>query len=290
MWYYLKYKLYTLACYGLFFLDALMRSIHHIKRKFSIFKSNPLMSSSKLVQIPWYSFDRDKNNWIPQSYVEKSKSLISESESRELRIATFNILTNEFSFVDEIVCNAYRFAYINKQILPNLDADVICLNEVTNEYLPLLLTQEWVRRNYYISSLDIASKGNLILSKRDKCKRLFIERFDESLSHRARPAVVAECSAGAGVDLAIASVHLTAVIYNSHFRKIELERLHSAIEATFSQSTSRLIIGDMNMHSETENNIIPSGYRDVWKELHKSIETGITVRDPPALPVTLFLA
>jgi hypothetical protein len=89
---------------------------------------------------------------------------------------------------------------------------------------------------------------------------------------------VVECVASGDCVVAIAAVHLTAVIYNSYLRKIELERLHHAVEATFPSSTSRLIVGDMNTHSEIENDIIPPGYCDIWLDLHKSADDGITVR------------
>lgn len=80
--------------------------------------------------------------------------------------------------------------------------------------------------------------------------------------------------------LAVAAVHLSAVIYNAHLRKLEIFRLDEALKRVFPEvETSRLILGDCNMHSEAENSSIPPGYSDVWVSSESAKgDPGYTVR------------
>lgn len=51
------------------------------------------------------------------------------------------------------------------KVLEGLESDVIALEEVTSPFLDKLLAEEWVQKNYFISSLDVGYYGQVILSR-----------------------------------------------------------------------------------------------------------------------------
>jgi hypothetical protein len=111
-------------------------------------------AKSDLQQINWFDFDPTGNNWVENtSYAKNSNQKIQKSVSG-LKVATLNVLTNDVPIMDEVVCTPQRFSYTCGTILSQVDADVICLNEVSAAFVPVLLAQDWVQRSFVSSCQD----------------------------------------------------------------------------------------------------------------------------------------
>ncbi|EFC44205.1 predicted protein [Naegleria gruberi] len=83
------------------------------------------------------------------------------SSSDQLKVLQFNILNDDLvnETLTEKIATHKRFDYIAHKLLPNSNADVICLNEVGNGFLKKLLDEcsdGWMKdgKYFYISHLD----------------------------------------------------------------------------------------------------------------------------------------
>lgn len=182
----------------------------------------------------------------------------------QLKTLTFNVLFDAWwdkPYKVHIVRPLERFQHQFK-IMQQGNFDCIALNEVTPQYVQLLIQEPWVQENYYLSDIDgssINSFGNLFLSKYPIHNLSFVR-----LPKLKRPIVCAEFSF-AEHPLVLAVTHLSAKTNYTDRRQVQLKHLMTHLDEHF-KSADKIILGDLNFHKETEQ--VPSSYTDVWTTLN----------------------
>lgn len=56
--------------------------------------------------------------------------------------------------MQKVLRSDQRFQHQIKVLFPQIDVDVLCLNEVTNEYLQLLKEDQFIQQNYHITLIE----------------------------------------------------------------------------------------------------------------------------------------
>jgi poly(A) polymerase len=207
------------------------------------------------------SYDKTTNKWV--------HSVVHDSSPppTTLKIATHNVLL-KMGWLEIIIRSEERFAK-EMQVLKELDADVIALNEVTAPFMKLLQEQDWVQDKYYISDCVTADNnavnhsvpfhnymGNVIIS-RVPFKTLRFFTFSSTVNLR-RNAIVGTFFDN---DTVICSAHITA------YEECVARRVNEMNELTRHLPQKNVIIlGDLNLHLVSENSLITDvGYEDLWK-------------------------
>jgi len=223
-----------------------------------------------------FRFDKSLKKWMPQ---DTTKQSTNEKEiPTKLRIATHNVLKVTNWFLELIIRSPERFQK-EMEILKELNADIIGLNEVTLPFLHLLQNQDWVRENYYLSDVislnnnkneepttvnktvfDHSEMGCVILSKYP-FDNLYSFEFS-STSNCDRDVII-----GSFFDnqFNIVSAHITA--YEEHFnrRETQMKELCETLDQNL-HNNNVIIMGDLNLHLVKEDLLIPKiGYIDLWK-------------------------
>jgi hypothetical protein len=105
-----------------------------------------------------YRFSRKREKWVPCMEMQRGRAA---RNGEMLRIATFNVLNNP-DYMEFMSHTRVRYEHQLDALLPSLDADVFCVNEVTNEWLSMALQREWIRDGYYVSTenLNYGNAGN----------------------------------------------------------------------------------------------------------------------------------
>ena len=210
-----------------------------------------------------FRFDDDKSRWV-----HASSEAASDVLGRPLRLATLNCLHDLRDA--ELLQHDRRYDAILKE-LETLDADVICLNEVTRTLLERVLREPWVRRSYTASAITKpeGSFGNLLLSKITPVTIDYIEQpGDGRHSHVATLDLSID---GRQLKVAVCSTHLTAFPYLMETRRMtQLAHLTSTL-ATGGFDVA-CVMGDFNFHREAETSSIPEG----WAELPAVVSLGPT--------------
>jgi endonuclease/exonuclease/phosphatase family metal-dependent hydrolase len=138
-------------------------------------------------------------------------------------------------------------------------ADVIALQEVTQDLLDALLEQPWVRADYQVSELVVFSYDVVILS------RLPIRRIAklELPTSMGRRLIIAELACG----LTIASVHLESTREEARARAAQLRIIQPMLAERYADVA---LVGDMNFAptDKLENAALDPSFVDVWPALH----------------------
>jgi len=215
---------------------------------------------------PVYQYSSSKKQWLISN---KNTELSAPPSS--FKIMTLNVLFDEWGgkiYKPHIVCSLERYQHQFKE-LEMADCDIITLNEVTANYVALIIQEKWVQNSYYISDISgetISGFGNLILSKFP-----ITELCLKSITKLLRPIVCAKISFQ-NTSIVVAATHLSARKENHERRQVQVQELAAFLEQDFSKE-EKIILGDLNYHSEDE--IIPEGYIDSWQSLYPS-KPGIT--------------
>lgn len=181
-----------------------------------------------------------------------------------------------------------RYHYIVEKMIPRLNADILCLNEVVPGFLRILEASDFVRENYFmsISMTTISGYDSVMLSR---------WRFMVGGIRRNRLCLF-KCESGDG--LIIGALHLAASEADSHMRR-RVKELHEikgwiqsgkSIEAPSDVQTecrglwtdaqahhNSILMGDMNFHNLCEtDNIYSIDHEDVWLNLKGLEDEGYT--------------
>jgi len=178
-----------------------------------------------------------------------------------LRVATFNLWYADDFFEER---TAAMLA-----ILRDEEADVICLQEVTPDFLQRLLAQQWIRDQYTAShsrpdSLGVMKYATVMLSK------LKVLRFSshDLPSFMDRRLIVGELSLqnhGVSHRVVVATIHLESESQTAS-RQQQMECMAAWLRQ---KDGSYIIAGDFNFDTVAEENKALEVYnwQDVWPEL-----------------------
>jgi endonuclease/exonuclease/phosphatase family metal-dependent hydrolase len=188
-----------------------------------------------------------------------------------LRVATFNVL-HAAGYMDWLLHSPERIRYQLEVLLPALNADVICLNEVSTEYVRALKSSRWVQQNFQLSCVDEAYytshyRANVMLSRLP-----FVQLFHLDSN---RGAHVGLFEPRAGVRFVVCAAHLRAEERWLRYRDLQLQHLQGLVQEQFGAQVPVLIVGDLNLHREEEDSSIRAPYVDVWAALRPG-EPGFT--------------
>lgn len=218
--------------------------------------------------------DNPDQNWVAVEEVAESVNVDS------ITVATWNILFNLYD--KEKIQTERRWPAIF-QHLQKCDADIIALQEVTPDFVELLLSQDWVG-NYFISESPtgdtVKPYGNLIIS------RLPFTLVEYKFTEHKRLLVGSWQINGDFLHVAV--VHLTsdraqdAVARRSH-------QISTTVNYLQQLPGDCLIVGDFNTRgSLQEESLHQTGFVDVWEELHP-YEVGYTF-DPQSNPLAALIS
>lgn len=211
------------------------------------------------------SHDIGKFDYISQSWM-KSKNVDSNDLSN---INAIKLLTYNVWFSDEYIEERAEALF---KILNESDADIIALQEVTYHFLQLILMQDWIRKDYFISDFKgdtFGSYGVLLLS-RFSIKELSLHQL---ATHMERQLLLAEFVIN-DQSFKVATVHLESMKDSVDIRAEQLE----AIFPLLASADNSVLMGDFNFCSsnKVESANINDDYIDLWSEL-KPNEFGATL-------------
>lgn len=250
-----------------------------------------------------------KISWYELHEKQRHKPTFVDSNFNTLKIATFNVLFDIFEDIEPAICSKLRIPFHFTDILPNIDADVLALQEVTNMYLSQLCSQAWVKEKYpymtsftdkteFTSRFDQRNFFTVILS-RIPIKELYLFKIEAN-----RPIPVAVLQPNPEQEFTVASLHLKAGQDSDSIRKKQLEHLFQLFGVTertlqcfsadnlkvgggkkkgnqpqknlaWKEFQNTILVGDFNFQLEHEEKFIPKQVVDAWKLL-KPDEIGYT--------------
>lgn len=236
----------------------------------------------KIIYEPTFYFNKELKQW--QKYDFKRNFLTTNS----LSLASYNVLFDQRNIIKYITCDKERHLYQLSKLLPSLKTDLIGLSEVTENYIHLILQQDWIQKDYFIFNPYKKGGyfGNFIISKLPvrfyAMNNLIFKRIIIGLiilDHK-RPE---KC-------LLIISAHLTAFEKNYEKRKSQLKVMIESIrnynneEDEFSiyfknavKNNNIIIMGDLNFHLTNETNYIyENDFIDLWLESNQNHHDGYT--------------
>jgi endonuclease/exonuclease/phosphatase family metal-dependent hydrolase len=288
--------------------------VHRCNRK--LLRTQPKNKSittlnNMLTKTSYFKYDFGKMLWVEHRwFANQSKSqptsLIDYTpyfpKKNNLVVASFNVLFDIFPDMEGIIQSPVRYAYQMKKLLPSIKADIIALQEVTEQYLAKLLEQQWVQTDYYVTQFSSKTTFNptrdtnrrfmvVILSKIPILES-YLYFFDKkNCPQGGRPAVVCVLpypGSDPNARFVVSSCHLKAGIdfYDTRRKQFgELFRLFGVTEShnqdknqpqdLKGKTNTVILLGDTNMQRVEEEEYIPENVVDAWKKL-KPDDLGIT--------------
>lgn len=202
------------------------------------------------------SFQRDKNKW------ELIYNTGTNIKASTLTFLTFNTWFGDFHFEERFRATI--------EILKDSNADIIALQEITDASLELLLKDDWIKNNYFISDNSCStfySYGVIILS-RFPIKNLNLHPLKSIMG---RHVLIAEFEINEQKIL-IGTTHLESLRHSAKMRSIQLNEIF----ALLNESDNSVLMGDFNFCSSwEENSNIDNSYLDFWEFLRPN-ESGYT--------------
>jgi endonuclease/exonuclease/phosphatase family metal-dependent hydrolase len=200
-----------------------------------------------------------------------------------------------------LIRSKQRFAHTIQRLLPEIDADIVGLNEVTPLFVDMLLRDTWIQQTYCVSDTVTFSRtatqdeacgvlNGAIPPKAFSNTMLVKRKFAHAAcmlvrlpTHLGLPqgAVVCVLSQSSSPThstqlqpLAICAVHLISNESRAHLRAAQLQFLHTVLQPL----QNVVVMGDLNIHSCTEHAFIEQqGWIDLWAQCHPDgKESGVT--------------
>lgn len=214
--------------------------------------------------LPVWRFDPGSGTW------EASPDPREPRPVREITLVTYNVWFAGFAFQER--CEAML------RLLRETDADVIALQEVTEEFLARAIREEWLRESYAIS--DATGKTvrgyGAVLFSRLPVRRMSLHELPTCMR---RHALIAELRAGP-LDLAVCTAHLESLRESASYREMQLREIFALLE----KHGNAALLGDLNFCSSwDENELLDDRYVDLWPMLRPD-EAGHT-EDPDRNPM-----
>ena len=232
---------------------------------------------------PIFTFDRALAVWTKKS-IEESNQNRTHTAPTKLSVITWNVLfdkfNNEKTFMGKPAidrCSTHRFAAILK-LLEQSKADVICLQEVMQDFYQLLVDQSWVR-HYTLSCdrthADINPWGSLILCH---TRHKLIDSVSRNLpGYNSHISLMPEFSLKLRDDAAplkVSCCHLMSSYdaRNDAARKTQIVNLISACSGENTESAIRM--GDFN-----QDFTFPAAlnFQDAWIAAGRDDREGWTI-------------
>ncbi|EFC49831.1 predicted protein [Naegleria gruberi] len=224
---------------------------------------------TQIKEVKPFKFDSNTKKWITVQFDTSHQGL---SINDSFKLGSLNIMDEKYKIIRSIIIrDDERFVHTVK-LLEEENFNVLALNEVTPRFLKRLQDSEFFSKNYFFTdivnddvtdsvnkSLGSGFQGNLILSK--VCP-IAVHLIENPISKHF---VLATFECDSTEKLCMISAHTLAYAKNVEQRKTELKSI--ANNSYVQEMDQVIILGDLNLHAESEDEIIEEiGFRDVWKE------------------------
>jgi endonuclease/exonuclease/phosphatase family metal-dependent hydrolase len=224
-----------------------------------------------------YHFDRSTHRWIlhPHKSLElddvKIPSMNDMCLPERCQFLTWNILCDYNQ--SELIYTDQRYEEILKTLKSFLP-DIICLQEITKDFLDLLFNEIWLKENnYYIiimgsilNTNQNQSYGQLMLMKNFRPRAFSIYSLEDAVNSREKQYIIARF----GLNLEV-----TIDLVNLHLHKNSIEKRCQSLEYFFQTMKTRsyMLIGDFNFgdYDIKEQNLLEKyQYQiyDLWKDIY----------------------
>ena len=199
--------------------------------------------------------------------------LLPPSQPKSVTLVTYNIFSDS-RFPTESRLQALLSTLFAVNPIP----DVVCLQEVTDEFLRLILADSGIRSRWPLCTHDptsvLPNERNIICL----AQKAFGFTWEYVHLNKHKPAIILQVSLHEAGPLIIAGIHLTAGLktIKSRSKLDELNALTQFLQKHHT-SSSWIIIGDFNI--PTSQAIPPSimdHFHDVWLTVHGSEQGGAT--------------
>ncbi|KAJ2917385.1 hypothetical protein MD484_g2968, partial [Candolleomyces efflorescens] len=247
-----------------------------------------------LVPVRPYRFSSKRNTWkhVPRIGPEEIRDLLEDDDSSRypssVRIITWN-LDFQFDYQEERLLAALR--YLENDVLgckeggPPYEPCVICLQEVHEKVMPVLLNDRWVKRSFCVTPVrkdkwpEFAVYGNVTLvSKSLRVVKSDILHYGHTDMWRTGLAAYIMLSepepSREKAVICVVNTHLESLPQGAIARPRQLE-----LSARFlKQADVRggVVVGDMNPISPEDAGLaMEVGLRDAWRRGDKD-EAGFT--------------
>lgn len=233
----------------------------------------------KILPNQCFTFSSTENAWKQSKtrLLSKNDAISTARDEYSLKIVSFNVLFGLFG-LDVGTREDDRIPALLNCIC-NEDADIICLQEVTDKLLSVLLETPWIRCRYYITQIDGMSHRLLI-----PCGQVILCKFP--LSQTAiynfglnKRLLAVEIRLNKTFALKLVNVHLTSAKREDDPTKVEMgfkrrvQQLATAMEVA-DDANPTLVVGDFNFgdnsqeYVELKKLMEIQEYRDPWLELN----------------------
>jgi len=197
----------------------------------------------------------------------------------QLKIATYNVLfTARNKFLRWLLAPNTRYQNQIDAILPEINADIICLQEVRKEYLEML-NKSMIKDQYQISAYEVGRADKhfpIILSKIPFTELLMRDRTLYALFEWKKTPFI------------VVNVHLNMLGRNKRMRAHEVRNIEQTLRSISESADNEeqrqqiqkaldsdniFVMGDFNMHKPLENLTFEEfEYSDVWLEKHSHLQ------------------
>ncbi|CAF1209951.1 unnamed protein product [Rotaria sp. Silwood1] len=245
--------------------------------------SNGNGQKSALVQ-GLYRFDQSFQQWIECPHISLTSDdskILSTNETylpERCHFVTWNILLDHYQ--STLIYNSQRYRSI-LDTLKSLLPDIICLQEVTMNFLNLLLNEIWLQENNYyiimmknvINSDQDKSYGQLMMMKNFRPRSFSIcplEISDDGNKTITKELIIARFDLNTKITIDLVNLHL----HNDRSHNGNEKRCQ-ALENLFKKmkTNNYMLIGDFNFgdYDLKEQNILSTyenEVHDLWKDIY----------------------
>ncbi|KAK9695066.1 hypothetical protein K7432_013162 [Basidiobolus ranarum] len=247
-----------------------------ISSLFSLFSQTPKKLPAESSISPFY-FNSELKKWLPLHRDQLDalppssgrKNLDDDVAFRTWKLCCYNIAGTDKPHSEHRVDALLH-------LLLQEDADVICLQEVTPEFVDQMKKELWVQQSYILSDIESQSlhpQGVLMLS------RLPLHPFFATYlpSKQQKKMLYADIYINEQSVVRIATSHLESSNHNINFRQQQLESIKTVLlpESEKDKFMTSVICGDFNFTGSDEDVALKkANFVDAWAHKYPKNEMG----------------
>lgn len=221
----------------------------------------------QLLSCDMLKFSSLSSKWEKQTEKNNEQKMFSFQNNKEITFISYNIWFDPYNWDNRCL------ELLN--LLASRNADIVCLQEVTNDFYSFLLSSSFVQSNYSITYLPDNQKNwyDVVILSRYYCLG-YVKKFVSRMGRRHVFIVIEDTSQN--VALKIGTVHLES-LNNSNIRETQLfsaygdlendSYLSSGLKTNTESKKYSFLMGDFNFTERETPLISESGFWDVGNSI-----------------------